>query len=955
MVVGSLRPVFASGECEIDLAQRELRVLGSPVPVGARAFEIVEVLVQSAGELVTKDELINRVWPGAIVNDNALQVHISAVRKALGPNRAMLTTVSGRGYRLLGGWTARDRRAVTAVVPQQLRVFEKTRATNIPGVSTTLIGRSTAVQRLRDLASAYRVVTLTGPGGIGKTTLAMQVASGLLGDFEGAVWLVELASLSDPDLVPTAVASVLGLRLGGEGISAEAVARAVGDTDLLLVLDNCEHVIDAAANFAETLVRMCPRATILATSRETLRIDGEYVYRVLPLEVPAVGEEEPDQILSRSAIELFIARAKALGSGFSPQPEALPAISAICRHLDGIPLAIEFAAAQAATLGVQEVAAGLHDRFTLLVRGRRTALPRHQTLRATLDWSYELLPEVERLLLRRLAVFPAGFTLDAAAAVVADIELDVAAVTDRVANLIAKSLVMQDKSERNIRWYLLETTRAYALEKLAESGEEFATARRHAEYFWNLVVPNGAEPTPTLAIEDARRHADELDNIRAALDWSLSPEGDAAIGVALSAAFAPVWIHLSLIGECRTRAEQALGMLQPDLQLSKGLECRLLMALGVALIITMGPVEQTRNVIAKARQLAVDTADREVHVRMLAAQWSMECNMGEYAAALSTVHQLAELVRLQNDDVVPFTTDRFLGFSLLRVGDLAGARDCLERMVHRYVAPSNSHHTELLYFGQHVMARTNLAQVLALHGYLDQARQEVALSLDESREADKLTLLSVLLHGAVTIGWMTGDFAAAGDAVDTINDLASRLDATYWKILGACWKGKLLIARGEFTSGCAVLRESLDICERSGWRTSSALFLGDFACGLAGLGRFDEAVVAVERALVQAESSREHWCQAELFRIKGDILRQQGADNEALAEDCFWSASQLARAQGALFWELRIALSLARLRLVQGRRDEAWEILSPVYDKFTEGFQTADLRAARSVLDTLSS
>jgi predicted ATPase len=202
---------------------------------------------------------------------------------------------------------------------------------------------------------------------------------------------------------------------------------------------------------------------------------------------------------------------------------------------------------------------------------------------------------------------------------------------------------------------------------------------------------------------------------------------------------------------------------------------------------------------------------------------------------------------------------------------------------------------------------------------------------------------------------MTGDFAAAGDAVDTINDLASRLDATYWKILGACWKGKLLIARGEFTSGCAVLRESLDICERSGWRTSSALFLGDFACGLAGLGRFDEAVVAVERALVQAESSREHWCQAELFRIKGDILRQQGADNEALAEDCFWSASQLARAQGALFWELRIALSLARLRLVQGRRDEAWEILSPVYDKFTEGFQTADLRAARSVLDTLSS
>ena len=398
MLGGSLRSVFASAECEIDLARRELRVRGSPAPIGGRAFEIVEILAQSAGELVTKDELMGRVWPGAIVNDNALHVHISAVRKALGPLRGMLKTDSGRGYRLLGSWSVREQGPETVAPthddgPPSAAGIRKTPATNIPAVATGVIGRSTAIQRLRDLVSAYRVVTLTGPGGIGKTALALEVASGLLGEFEGAAWLVELASLSDPDLVPTAVADVLGLRLVGEDISAEAVARAVGETSLLLILDNCEHVIDAAANLAETFTRLCPRTTIVATSREVLRIDGESVYRVPPLGVPALGQAAPESITQYSAVELFVARTKALNASFSPHAEDLASIAAICRHLDGIPLAIELAAASAAALGIAQVSAGLRDRFALLTRRRRTALPRQRTLRATLDWSYELLPK----------------------------------------------------------------------------------------------------------------------------------------------------------------------------------------------------------------------------------------------------------------------------------------------------------------------------------------------------------------------------------------------------------------------------------------------------------------------------------------------------------------------------------------------------------------------------------
>ncbi|HUN43639.1 MAG TPA: winged helix-turn-helix domain-containing protein [Acetobacteraceae bacterium] len=948
----TIRPVYASGDCEIDLARRQLRVLGSPVAVGARAFEIVEILAESAGELVTKDELMNRIWPGAVVMDNTLQVHAAAVRKALGPYRSLLKTESRRGYRLVGRWSIRRQDAARQPSGlQRIRAVGEQPRSNFPAAVTRLIGRATAAQRLRDLVSAYRVVTLTGPGGIGKTTLGLKVARRVLGEFADGGWLVELASLSDPDLVPTAVASVLGLRLSGEMISAGAVARAIGEMNLLLILDNCEHVIDAVANLVEAIVPTCPRITILATSREILRTHGEYVYRVPPLEVPALGEEVPDQILGHSAVDLFIARATALGSNLSLQGETLGAIGGICRRLDGIPLAIEFAAARAAMLGVQQVAAGLHHRFALLTSGRRTALPRHQTLRATLDWSHALLPEAERRLLRRLAVFPAGFTLDAAAAIMADTALAPAAVTDGVANLVTKSLIMPDKSDSNARWYLLEIIRAYAWEKLAESGEQVATARRHAEYFRDLVVPNPTEPVPPLTMEDVHRHESELDNIRAALDWSFSPEGDAAIGVVLVAAFALVWFHLSLLGECRTRAEQALGMLGPDLQLTQDLECRLLTGLGLALTFSHGSTEHTRTIIARARALAIETNNIDAQLRTLLAQWSMASFMGENGASLATAREFAELARHLNDDALILAGDRFLGIPLLRLGNLASAKHCLTRMVDRYVAPPSGYHTILFYSGQRVQARANLAVLLALQGYLDQARRQIALCLDEAHADETIAFLVVLNYGVAPIHWMTGDFAAAETAVATMDELASRLDARLWKTFATRWRGKLRVARGDFASGSALLRDSLDECERNGWRVSNAEFLGDLACGLAGLGRFDEAFATLEQALVQADGSRDYWRRPELLRIKGALLMQQGPGNETLAEDCFRSAGELARTQDALFWELRAALSMARLRVSLRDQAGAAQVLQPVYARFSEGFDSADLVAAKHLLE----
>jgi predicted ATPase/DNA-binding winged helix-turn-helix (wHTH) protein len=573
--------VYEFGRWQVDPGRRELRADGVPVRLGGRAFSILTVLVESAGELVTKDELMARVWPGVIVEENTLEGHISAVRKALGCGREALKTSFGRGYRLVGDWTIRQQNPTTdSVLLAPARMHAKPFQTNVPGATSEVIGRTVAVKQLQELFSTYRAITLTGPGGIGKTTLALEVARSLFPAFNGDCWLVDMASLSDPGLVPSMVANVLGLKLGEDEISRDSVARAIGGQKLLLVFDNCEHVIDAAARLAEAILRLCPATSIVATSREVLRIEGEHVYRVPPLDVPSPHQEDSAIVLGHSAVQLFIARTRALDSNFSVRGENLRAIASICRRLDGIPLAIEFAAARAVVLGPELVLSRLDERFGLLIGGRRTALPRHQTLRATLDWSYELLPEEERCLLRRLGIFAAGFTLDAANAVMSNHGYTAPALLEQIANLVDKSLVTFDGSALGSRWHLLETTRVYALEKLAESGETEQIARRCAEFFRDLVRPafHGSQVPPNA--EDMARYGRELDNVRAALDWSFSSAGDAAIGFALTAAYAPVWSDLSL-GQTAVSVPSALKYLESDSDVNESLAVQLPIALAV--------------------------------------------------------------------------------------------------------------------------------------------------------------------------------------------------------------------------------------------------------------------------------------------------------------------------------------------------------------------------------------
>jgi len=943
--------IYRSGQVEIDLARRELRVHGVPVPIGGRAFEIIEILVREAGELVTTDQLMERVWPGAIVEENTLQVHISAVRKALGPDRGMLKNIKGRGYRLLGNWHV-SRRSTPARDIAVAAPSPPSAANNLPAAGPDLIGRGAAVQELQDLVSAYRVITLTGPGGIGKTRLALEAARNMAAQGRGDVWLVELASLSDPGLLFSAVASTLHLGLGFSNVSAEGIARAVGERKTLLLLDNCEHIIDAAAMLAETIVRLCPRATILATSREVLRIDGEHVYRVPPLEVPN-QQDVPGDILKYSAVEMFVARTTAMYSAFSPDETNLRAIAGICQRLDGIPLAIEFAAARAAMLGVSQVALDLDNRFGLLTAGRRTTLARHQTLRATLDWSYDLLTASEQSLLRHVSIFPASFTVEAAAAVIRDSD-HAEPIVEGIESLVCKSLLTLDESFPGGRWRLLETIRAYAFEKLRQNGEAEQALRQHAEFFYDLVTPARItsywEPTP----EATTRYYREIDNIRAALDWCFSPAGDVSIGTAMTAAFLPVWLHFALWAECRKGAETALARLGDESNSDARLRMLLRVGRGLTLNHTGGRRDDAVSLLTEGLRIAESLGDTISQMYALWGLWVSHGYKGNYRATESVAEKFSNLAGASGDPARTYLADRLMGTTMSYRGNQPKARAHLDRVVDQY--RRSLEQPRMVWFGYNFseFSQSTLARVLVLQGFLDQARDLAQTCVDRTQRANqKIGLCYALIEAACPIAIVINDMVVAAKHVALLVDVANELDLTYWKTLARCVEGVLLIRQGNYEAGVCALGASLAACDEAGGTSRYSAFLGTLSEGLAGLGRRDEARLTLDRALTRADSDGEEWCIPNLLCTKGELVLSDAgpaSGHTAPAEQCFRDAIDLAQQQGALFWELRATLSLARLGLAQNQPG-ARQMLASVYDRFTEGFDAADLRAARAMLD----
>ena len=933
--------------------RRELLVDGQPAKLGGRAFDLLMCLIEARGAVVTKDALMARIWPGRIVEGNNLQSHISALRAALGPDRDLIRTVSGRGYQFIGEIrTLSEGGAERASLGSKAAEAGALPPTNVPEPVSELIGRDDELAEVVNLMGAHRLVALTGAGGVGKTRLAVAAARVLRPRFADGVWLAQFSPLADPGLVPAAVATAVGL-VGGEG-SVQSVAQALAGRRLLLVLDTCEHVIEVAASMAEAALRASPELRILATTREPLKAEGEWVYSVPPLAVPTANVEQGD-FFKYGSIRLFLERARAANPRFAPDGTLVELVGAICRRLDGIPLAIELAAARVPALDVEELAARLDDRFRLLTGGRRTALPRHQTLRATFDWSYDGLSEPERVVLRRLAVFAGTFDLEAVRAIVTDPEIPASAVVDGIAGLVAKSLLQAEIDGAIARYRLLDTTRAYAMEKLTEHNEFDKAARQHAAYFRDVFVSAMANFRTRVPTENLARYGGELDNVRAALDWSFSTSGDVAIGVDLTAAYAPIWMNLSLVAECRDRCEHALHSLEIDRNLNARLQMLLQIGLGNSLMHTLGPSEQAQAVLTRALETADILGDLDAQARALLALSTVSAYRGEYGKAAATTERLREIAKKIGDPLIAVVAERRLGITLITIGRLAEAQRCFEHVIASSVLLERERLPIWRQSGDRAIARAMLARALWLQGFLERASNEAQASLDELQSVDhQLMICRVLYYGICRIATMTGDFVAAEGAIARLIEAARSLNARFWTTAGQFLQGKLMVERGEFAEGLVVLRVAFTTCNETGWRLSYPEFSGSLALALAGLGRLDEADDTVTTAIAAAgrREDGQQWYVPELLRIKGEILRRRNASPAAVA-DCFGQAAEMAREQGSLFWELRIALSRARWLVAEDRADAASGVLIPVYRRFREGFDTADMLAAKALLDAL--
>lgn len=522
--------VYHFGRFELRPATRELMADGVPAAIGARAFDVLLTLVERRERLVAKSELLDLVWPGLVVEENNLQVHISTLRKVLGPQAIL--TVPGRGYRFLlaeNGAVPGPAHATPDVAPVVTQPVGVTtpRLTNLP-VTETLVGRDADTAALTQLLAEHRLVTVLGAGGIGKTRLAQAVARRLVGAYAHGVWWVDLSALSSPEQLVPAIAATAGVRLG-EGDALIPLEQALAPRNTLLVLDNCEHLIGKVADLVQVVLANAADVRVLATSQESLNAPGEHVYRLDTLRVPPAGTRL-DAARGFSALQLLEKRAQAVHQNFWLTDSTIGNAIELCRQLDGIALAIEMAAARLPVLGSETLVARLGDRLRLLRSTTRGAPARHQTLRATLDWSHSLLTANEQALLRRLSVFAGSFPLELVQQVTTTPDLDDWAALDALSGLVDKSLVQTDQHEPP-RYRLLETTRLYAQERLAECGETAATLERHGQAMRAIAETAIREFWTTRDKPWVERYGSAYDDLEAAF-FRATERGDAAVTAA---------------------------------------------------------------------------------------------------------------------------------------------------------------------------------------------------------------------------------------------------------------------------------------------------------------------------------------------------------------------------------------------------------------------------------------
>ena len=880
---------------------------GEPVTLGSRALYLLIALATRAGELLEKAELISFAWPKVVVEECNLRAQIVALRRALGDdgNFSYIVTVPGRGYRFVAPVTVQAAGEDSLPVPAP-RSQEPCAAPP----SFEVIGRDAVIESLAEQVLSQRFLTLTGPGGIGKTTVAMGVAHKLANELQLDTCFVDLAPATSGQWVTGMLASALGIQTVSDD-PLHSIVATLAERRLLLVLDNCEHVLPATADAVETLLRSAPHCYVLTTSREPLRAEGERVHDLAPLQVPDDGPHlNAAEALNWSGVRLFVERVRALDPDFVFNDADVAAACAICRKLDSNALAIEIAAARVRTFGIQDLVGLLDGSFRLQMTGRRTALARHRSLSATLDWTYSMLSGDEQAMLRQLAVFTGSFTLDAVKAMTTHSSLDPRNALPLLESLMDKSLLIAGESQLLKRYRLLETTRAYALEKLNEHGEADATRQRHARYALEVLQEAG-QTLDSLSPEIwVGLYGPEINTIRAALEWAFSASGDLPTGIELTLGGVPLWLRLSLVSECRTWVDKGLASADTT---PLPLRQRMLLqtALASVLMLTYGTGGPMREAWRQVREDARDLGDAEHKLRALWGLWSDRCGCNQYAEALELAERYISLSHSGNQQLLG---KRMRAVALFHMGDLAGARQNIDEALGSPSAPRS--HIIDVHFDQRIAARCLKAKVQLLEGDVDPALRLIGSCVDEAITLDHpATLWYTLCLGAIPLALLASNLPKVRYYLGLLQGSTTQQDLHIWRQFRLCFESILLIRQGSPEEGVPLLGEALHHLSGQGDSQLYSLLRCEYALGLARLGLEKLALEVLEDTLQLALGRHEHWFVPQMLRIKAQLILRQAqygsVDKAKVLLRQAWVDAQLA---GAHFWRAQIASDLARLQ-----------------------------------------
>ena len=938
--------IISFGDFRLYPAQRLLLRDGEPIKLGARSLDILLALAERPGEVVSQKDLISRVWRGLFVEEVSLRVSMAGLRKALDDGRGgvrYLATVPGQGYSL----SAQDLAVLVDPAPPPAPAPEHRAAYTLPPAPKRVVGRAEVIEDLVAKLENQRFVSLVGPGGIGKTTVVLSLAHDTLQAFEGAVCFVELSPVAQPDRLAATVAAAFHRPVLADDPLPELVQFLRGKR-ALLILDGCEHLIDGVAGLSRRLVDETEGVHVLATSREALGAQGEHVLRLTPLGTPPEGDDRSaEEARAYPAVQLFFSRLEAAGMDAGPSDEEVKTVCQICRRLDGIALAIELVAARAAVFGIRDTALLLESELALTWPGRRTAPERHQTLNATLNWSYNLLSEAERALLDRLSIFSGAFTLDAAQAIGSD-DVGSEPFFGALAGLLAKSLVSVGPVGSEPRYRLLDTTRTFARGKLQAAGERDRMRRQHALYYRELLRATAADG---VAPGKPQATATDLDEVRAALAWAFGEGASPMLGADLAADSAPIWLGSALLAEGRGWMAKAAEACIDSAEPSSLQQLRIQHSFASTELFSTGFTEATIAAWKMTLERAVALGDLPVQLRSYLVLWGGEIRGALYADALRTSERCAESAKDAPDPGDRAQAQWMLGHSKHHLGRFDEARTHLDRYLALETEASRIASTRQTGIDRWANVQGVLSSVLWILGLPDQAKRRGEQAAIDGRAFGFAIAAGLGMTWAVLNTYLmeTDVDAAESEMVELLeHGRTHAIDSDAgWAL---CLMGLCQARRGQFDSAAAMVSEGLRLLESAQMTVFNSLVRAHICEFAVKAGRLADAQAWMDE-LRSKEGDQEHWCSSEVLRVRGLIAQADGA--AAVAESLISEALRLARRQGALSWELRASVSLGELWRSEGRGGQALGSLESLYERFSEGRKTADLMAAGRMIDEL--